>query len=157
MASDDHDAETIRELLDQAGLTLRIDADATIGDADHQPADSQTDKLGRYSITGHLGAGGMGEVLKVRDGDLGREIAAKVILGQSDQKALAKFVREAQITGQLAHPNIVAVHELGMTSDKKIYFTMKQAEGSMLQREDGPRPSSRRLVADIAVVRRKSA
>ncbi len=163
------DAETIRELLDQAGLTLRVDTDAVVNAADLQ-TNTPTDKLGRYQITGHLGAGGMGEILQVRDEDVGRDMAAKVIKGKADPIALAKFVREAQITGQLEHPNIVPMHELGMTPDHRVYFTMKrvrgddlgalltaerETEGSMLHREDDARPSSRRLVADIAVVRQK--
>ncbi len=112
----------------------------------------------------------MGEILQIRDEDVGREMAAKVIKGSGDSRSLAKFIREAQITGQLEHPNIVPMHELGLTPDKQIYFTMKridgddlaallaqerETEGSMLQREDGTRPSSRRLVADIAAVRQK--
>ena len=82
----------------------------------------------------------MGQVLQVRDEDVGREMAAKVIHGQDSAQALAKFVREAQITGQLEHPNIVPTHELGTTPDGQFYFTMKRIEGqdlaALLQDED---------------------
>ncbi len=178
------DAETLRELASH-------DPDATILNsqlAQHltqhgvepewvhlpgmPPALDGPDRLGRYPITGRLGAGGMGEVLQVRDEDVGREMAAKVILGQADPKMLAKFVREGQITGQLEHPNIVPLYELGMTSDRQVYFTMKRVEGqdlagvlaeerrlegSLLARgESRPRPSSRRLAVDQDTTRRKS-
>ncbi|MBI4614972.1 MAG: hypothetical protein HY720_15275, partial [Planctomycetes bacterium] len=67
------------------------------------------ERLGRYPALGSLGRGGMGEVLLVRDPEIGRELAAKVILGGAlaDRKALEKFLVEAQVTGQLEHPNIV--------------------------------------------------
>ena len=87
------------------------------------------ERLGPYSITGHLGAGGMGEVLEVYDARLGRRVAAKVALVQADPGALAKFVREAQITGQLDHPGVPPVHALGVTDAGRVYFTMKPVRG----------------------------
>ncbi|MBI4616745.1 MAG: hypothetical protein HY720_24245, partial [Planctomycetes bacterium] len=85
------------------------------------------DHLGRYPALGSLGRGGMGEVLLVRDPEIGRELAAKVILGGTfpDRKALEKLLVEAQVTGQLEHPNIVPVHELDIAPDGRVYFTMK--------------------------------
>jgi len=168
------DAATIRELVDQAGLTVDLQQQtaATLR-AGHHPGrtDAPSSTLGRYPVTGHLGAGGMGEVLQVRDEDVGREMAAKVILGEAGQETLAKFVREGQITGQLEHPNIVPLYELGMTPDKRIYFTMKRVEGddlaalleaeragegALLAKGSGPRPSSRRLAVDLDGMRRTS-
>jgi serine/threonine-protein kinase len=125
MSTDSDDTQTISQLLAKTFKAVRIDQRTESGN-------SPTDSLGRYRITGQLGAGGMGEVFQVHDSDLGRQIAAKVIRGQTDPVMLAKFVREAQITGQLGHPNIVPVHELGLTPDQKIYFTMKQVEGQTL-------------------------
>ncbi len=88
--------------------------------------------LGRYPVTGQLGAGGMGQVLAVRDQHLGRLIAAKVIRGCDAPEVQARFIQEAQITGQLEHPNIVPTYELGMTTEGQIYFTMKRIEGEDL-------------------------
>ncbi len=125
MPSDFRKSETIRELVDQAGLTVRIAPPSL-------ETSSPRETLGRYQITGQLGAGGMGEILQVRDEDIGRELAAKVIKGQADSRTLAKFLREGQITGQLEHPNIVPLYELGMTPDKQVYFTMKRIDGDDL-------------------------
>ena len=91
----------------------------------------------RYSSLGELGRGGMGTVLRVRDKDLNRYLAMKVVLDQTsradtsdaDQGTLARFLDEAQITGQLDHPGIVPVHELGLDSDGRAYFTMKLVRG----------------------------
>ncbi|MBI4612081.1 MAG: hypothetical protein HY720_00565, partial [Planctomycetes bacterium] len=94
------------------------------------------DRLGRYPALGSLGRGGMGEVLLVRDPEIGRELAAKVILGGTlaDRKALEKFLVEAQVTGQLEHPNIVPVHELDIAPDGRLYFTMKRVRGRDLEK-----------------------
>ncbi|MBN4055044.1 hypothetical protein JYT15_00895 [Acidimicrobium ferrooxidans] len=79
---DDLDAPTVREYLTRAGLTINVDL--AKGDwtqlPDESPTVDHSKQLGRYTITGHLGAGGMGEVLQVRDEDVGREMAEKVIL-----------------------------------------------------------------------------
>ncbi|MBI4615033.1 MAG: tetratricopeptide repeat protein [Planctomycetes bacterium] len=88
--------------------------------------------LGRYPVEGSLGSGGMGDVLLVRDPDLGRTLAAKVIRGREgdiDRTLFEKFVIEAQVTGQLEHPNIVPVHELAVAPDGRVYFTMKEVRG----------------------------
>ncbi|MCU0723009.1 MAG: serine/threonine protein kinase, partial [Planctomycetes bacterium] len=86
----------------------------------------------RYSRMGEIGRGGMGAILKVVDNDIRRPVAMKVILGGSDEDKLSRFVEEAQVTGQLEHPNIVPVHELGVTPEGKVYFTMKLVKGESL-------------------------
>ncbi|MBI4612363.1 MAG: protein kinase [Planctomycetes bacterium] len=100
------------------------------GEARGAPAAPDGPSLGRYPIAEELGRGGMGEILLVRDPDLGRELAAKVILGgRAERRVVEKFVIEAQVTGQLEHPNIVPVHELGLSPDGRLYFTMKRVRG----------------------------
>jgi serine/threonine-protein kinase len=79
-----------------------------------------------------LGSGGMGTVDLVVDHALERRIVRKCIHDHlaTDPGSLAMFVREAQITGQLEHPNIVPVHELGIEAGSgQPYFTMKLVEG----------------------------
>ncbi|MBI4617663.1 MAG: serine/threonine protein kinase, partial [Planctomycetes bacterium] len=90
--------------------------------------------LGRYPVLGTIGKGGMGEVLLVKDPELNRELAAKVSLGGSrvERLLLEKFLLEAQVTGQLEHPNIVPLHELGLADGKRAYFTMKRVKGKDL-------------------------
>jgi serine/threonine-protein kinase len=88
----------------------------------------------RYEIFGELGKGGMGEVHRARDPQLGRDLAFKVLLEEhQDHPALRdRFVEEAQIGGQLQHPGIVPVYELGQLDDRRPYFTMKLVEGRTL-------------------------
>ncbi|MBI2392552.1 MAG: SUMF1/EgtB/PvdO family nonheme iron enzyme [Deltaproteobacteria bacterium] len=81
-----------------------------------------------------LGAGGMGEVYRVRDHALHRVLAMKVL--QPDQTAPGvmreRFIEEAQVTAQLAHPGIPPVHEIGELDDGRPYFTMKEVPGVTL-------------------------
>ncbi len=89
----------------------------------------------RFTIEGEIGRGGMGVVKAVRDNVLRRLVAMKV-LEQDDETPAAlapRFVEEAQITGQLDHPNIVPVHDFGVAADGlELHFTMKLVEGRTL-------------------------
>ena len=74
------------------------------------------DPSGRYQILGEIGRGGVGIVYKGRDHDLGRDVAMKVLKDEyaENPDMIARFVEEAQIGGQLQHPGIVPVYELGL-------------------------------------------
>jgi serine/threonine protein kinase len=69
-------------------------------------------RIGSYEILSPLGAGGMGEVWRARDGKLGREVAIKVLPDSvaEDTERLARFVREAQLLAALNHPHIAAIY-----------------------------------------------
>ncbi len=87
----------------------------------------------RDVVAGEIARGGMGAVLRAVDRDIRREVAIKYLLNQTDADHQARFVEEAQITGQLEHPNIVPVHELGIDADGRLYFTMKMVRGRSLK------------------------
>ena len=97
------------------------------------PRSAPLTHLGRYVVTSRLGAGGMGEVLAVKDESLDREVAAKVAREGADDLVVAKLVAEARLTGQLEHPAIVPVHEAGRTADGRCFFTMKRIHGRDLE------------------------
>ncbi len=88
----------------------------------------------RYQLLGEIARGGMGAVLKGRDPDLGRDLAIKVLLEKhrDHPELVRRFVEEAQIGGQLQHPGIVPVYELGRFGDHRPYFAMKLVEGRTL-------------------------
>jgi formylglycine-generating enzyme required for sulfatase activity/serine/threonine protein kinase len=108
-----------------------------------QLADRSTPST-RYVRGAEIAHGGMGRVLQVWDADLRRQLAMKVLRGPSgsageplrehERLALARFLEEAQVTGQLEHPGIVPVHELGLDEEGRVYFTMKLVRGRTLQR-----------------------
>ncbi|MHC4778810.1 MAG: protein kinase domain-containing protein [Planctomycetota bacterium] len=87
----------------------------------------------RYDRREEIARGGMGAIYLVADRELRRDVAMKVVLSAGDSDLDTRFVEEAQITGQLEHPNIVPVHELGTRPDGKAYFTMKLVKGESLQ------------------------
>ncbi len=94
----------------------------------------------RYRLKGEVAHGGMGSILRVWDEDLRRHLAMKVIREAepgddeaSTSKSLGRFLEEAQVTGQLDHPGIVPVHELGLDPQGRLYFTMKLVRGETLR------------------------
>src|SRR5262249_11082118 len=89
---------------------------------------------GRYVIQGESGRGGMGAVLRARDPDLNRPLAVKVLLeryrGQPDVER--RFREEAQVTGQLQHPGVPPVHQVGRLEDGRPFFALKLIRGRTL-------------------------
>ncbi len=98
---------------------------------DRMPAETP---LERYDDLGILGTGGMGEVRRVVDRDLGRTMAMKIIRADfMDREGVrARFIEEAQCSAQLQHPGLVPVHELGRLPDGRLYFTMAEVQGRTL-------------------------
>ncbi len=70
-------------------------------------------QLGPYRIVALIGSGGMGEVYRALDPRLGRDVAIKVLRGALDRQALDRFEREARAVASLAHPNTLAVFDVG--------------------------------------------
>jgi WD40 repeat protein/tRNA A-37 threonylcarbamoyl transferase component Bud32 len=100
---------------------------------------------GRYqAIDGapELGRGGIGRVFAALDRHLQREVAIKELLpdptgeetGATSREAMARFLREARVTGQLEHPAIVPVYELGRRDDGTLYYAMRVVRGRTLAR-----------------------
>ncbi|MBK7645026.1 MAG: protein kinase [Planctomycetes bacterium] len=89
---------------------------------------------GNYQLLGEIARGGMGVILKGHDTDLGRDVALKVLDSELAKRpeVVQRFVEEAQIGGQLQHPGIVPVYELGLMADERPYFTMKLIKGRTL-------------------------
>ena len=69
-------------------------------------------RIGPYEVRSVLGAGGMGQVYRARDTQLGRDVAIKVLPPAfvADRDRLARFEREARILASLNHPNIATIH-----------------------------------------------
>jgi serine/threonine-protein kinase len=92
-----------------------------------------TDVTVRYNDKGEIARGGMGSIRKVFDDNLQRTVAMKVAFPEhrSDTKIMQRFAEEAQIMGQLEHPNIVPVHDFGEDDGTK-FFTMLFVRGKTL-------------------------
>jgi len=96
---------------------------------------TQPDVPVRYEVIGLLGSGGMGEVWRVRDTELDRSVAMKVVRAELSERAgtLARFEAEARLCARLQHPAIVPVHDQGVTGDGRLWFTMRELRGETLQ------------------------
>jgi tetratricopeptide (TPR) repeat protein/tRNA A-37 threonylcarbamoyl transferase component Bud32 len=86
----------------------------------------------RYQLKRCHARGGMGEVWSAIDREIGRQVAFKVIRPGHEQQS-ERFFAEAQITGQLEHPSIVPVHDLGVDEKGKPFYVMKFVQGRTLQ------------------------
>jgi WD40 repeat protein/serine/threonine protein kinase len=107
---------------------------------------AQTPNLSRYQQRQEIARGGMGAIQEVWDTELRRTLAMKVVLGgiaapgssqsseDTAERRLSRFLHEAQITGQLDHPGIVPVHDIGMDEDGRVFFTMQLIDGHDLRK-----------------------
>ncbi len=87
-----------------------------------------------YLAIEEVGHGGMGVVYRARDTSLNRDVAVKLLQEKYDSSSLAahRFLDEAHITGQLQHPGIPPVHEIGTLSDGRPFLVMKLIKGKTL-------------------------
>ena len=90
--------------------------------------------VGCYQLQGEIARGGMGAILKGRDVDLGRDLAIKVLLEshQGNSDVVRRFIEEAQIGGQLQHPGVVPVYELGTFPDRPALLRHEAGQGADL-------------------------
>jgi PAS domain S-box-containing protein len=125
----------------------RVEAEMTIMSLDAAPStpssappppDARSGDAGletRYSFTRLHATGGIGRVWLARDRQLDREVAIKELFPENagNAKIAARFIREAQLTGQLEHPGVVPVYELdrGAGTDQPFY-AMKFVRGRTL-------------------------
>jgi WD40 repeat protein len=95
-----------------------------------------------YELLDEVGRGGMGVVYRARDVALGRDVAVKLLAERYplDSPAAERFVNEARITGQLQHPGIPAVHQVGHQPDGRPFLAMKLIKGSTLETTLKDRP-----------------
>ena len=122
----DKDSQSTRDLLG-AGI-VRNGSSASIS---NELRERQSHK---YDLSKMIARGGMGAVLDVKDHCIGRHVAMKVMLkDQQSPEGVLRFIEEAQVTGQLEHPAIVPVHELGVDPSGTVFYTMKYVQGRTLK------------------------
>jgi serine/threonine protein kinase len=108
-----------------------------------QGVSAANDASSKYSVQGELGRGGVGIVHRGYDEELGRDVAMKFLRERfkDEPEVLHRFVEEAQIGGQLQHPGVVPVYDMGM-SEGRPYFTMKLVQGATLAQKLSERRSA---------------
>jgi serine/threonine protein kinase len=108
--------------------------DPVAASQNESPTLSSGTRFGRYEILCPLGAGGMGEVYRARDTQLGRDLAIKILSRKlsAGKQDLDRFQREACSASALNHPNIVTIFELGQV-ETTYYIAMELVEGELLR------------------------
>jgi serine/threonine protein kinase len=133
-----------------APAITRSIADAATSAGGQPAADpaAEPPAAGRYVLSEEIARGGMGEIYRAADTSLGREVAVKALQERyaSDSRAARRFADEARITGQLQHPGVPPVHDLGALPDGRPFLAMKLIRGATLDRllEDRPDPAADR-------------
>jgi tetratricopeptide (TPR) repeat protein len=142
----DYDQETLAASGDTLASAPRGPSSRPQRDAGLQPGD----RVGRYVIEAALGQGGMGTVLAARDPDLDRRVAIKVLHPQTRPGADStggpqRLLREAQAMAKLAHPSVIAVHDVGVVGDR-LFVAMEMIDGVDLRRWLAAQPRTWREV-----------
>ena len=109
-------------------------------------------RLGAYEIVSSLGAGGMGEVYRARDGKLGRDVAIKVLPDAlvADPVSRARFEREAQAVAALSHPNILGIFDFGVERDIP-FAVLELLDGRTLREHLNEGPLTSRKTIEYAL------
>ncbi len=119
----DLDTRPTRVWVDEAAEPVKVDLPDWFGEE-------------RYERMERIGEGGMGEVWACQDRRIGRKVAMKTVhprLGSSKEYT-SRFVREALVQGQLEHPSVVPVYDIGVDENGASFFTMKRVRGVSLDR-----------------------
>lgn len=112
-----YDTETNRRAVDDIGLVGTVLDD-------------------KYEVVEEIGRGSMGRVYRARHQKIGRQVALKVLLGDLARSARVRdrFIREAQATGRVDHPNVVQIWDVGLTSEGLPFMVMELLGGEPLSR-----------------------
>ncbi len=152
-----HEASPAASIADVLALLLRGGGPPTeiVEHADPLESPDASTTAERLQLLGEIARGGMGAILKARDAHLGRELAVKVLLDSHRDRPdlIRRFVEEARIAGQLQHPGIVPVYELGTFKDRRPYFSMKLVNGRTLAALLKERSGSEELPRFLDIVR----
>jgi serine/threonine-protein kinase len=89
--------------------------------------------VARFEPVRVIGRGGLGEVTLARDHDIDRPVAIKRLRGAPSEEQLMRFAHEVRTIGQLEHPNITPVYDVGVDDTGQHYFVMRYVEGETLE------------------------
>src|SRR5262245_6256372 len=112
------------------------------------PLEAPLREIARYVVIEELGAGAMGVVYRARDPDLGRQQGIKLVHAGSSAARSTRLLREAQAIARVAHPNIVAIHDVGLLGDQ-VFICMELVEGPRLREWMAAGPRTLREIVGV--------
>ncbi|HEU4610843.1 MAG TPA: serine/threonine-protein kinase [Kofleriaceae bacterium] len=116
------------------GLTMRSTVLPRLAPGESPARVGASGELPRFEPLRLLGQGGIGEVTLVRDNDIDRPVALKRLRSEAQsEEGLHRFVHEIRTVGQLEHPNIAPIHDVGIDDHGQHYFVMRYVEGETLE------------------------
>ncbi len=123
---------TPRTSLKAAAQAIETDANVVIQSRVLRDAKAVGAGKADYEVLSRLGEGGMGVVLAARQASIDRTVALKMLKpkGAKDREARRKFLAEAVVTGDLEHPNIVPIYDLGSDESGALFYSMKRVKGT---------------------------
>jgi hypothetical protein len=142
---DREEREMLATIATGLGMLLRRENSGATAAMPPSPAVDERYRLGRP-----LGTGGMGVVYEATDRDLGRRVAVKLLREDVGRQrgAAERFRREARVLAAFSHPNVVTIHDFGVSSDGRAFLVMEFLVGPTLRhllREEGSLPPARTL------------
>ncbi len=105
-------------------------------------------QIGRFTVLGLVGRGGLGEVYAAYDPELDRRVALKVLVHADDRSGLARLRREAMAMARLSHPNVARVFDVG-SIDSRLFIAMEFIRGQTLRAWLAEQPRSWREVREV--------
>lgn len=105
------------------------------------PAHAEPARIGRFTLIERIGRGGMGDVYAAYDPLLDRRVALKLLRVDVGVDRDGVLLREARAAARLAHPNVVAIHDVGELPGGEVYVAMEYIEGPTLRAWLSSRPS----------------
>lgn len=118
----------------EAGSTIGAAGRTTVLPRRRSPSAALPELRPRFDRVRLLGEGGMGQVELVRDNDIRRTVAVKRLHGEvQSEQALLRFADEVRIVGQLEHPAIVPVYDVGRDESGQVYLVMKHLNGETME------------------------
>jgi len=139
--------DSIEDHVDECGACRQLLAALIRSRPSTEPPGWEGRQVGRYIVRERIGRGGMGEVFRADDRELGRAIALKRLDPGFDRELL---LREARAAAQLSHPNVVTVHEVG-EADGAPFLAMELVDGTTLTRWLRDEPRTWRAIASVLV------
>src|SRR5439155_22086053 len=131
---------------------LKVELKTTSNDSLRPMTIDTGTRLGRYEIRAKIGEGGMGDVYRARDTQLGRDVGVKVLPStySVDEHRLSRFEQEASSASALNHPNILIVHDIG-SHDGSPYVVSELLEGETLRHRISGAALAQRRAIDYAL------